>query len=268
MLVQRVITATALLTALLLIVFFTSSEFFILIFSLVVLLAGWEWTQLSGIRNISLRCLYCAVLIVLCYLSYLIRQEYLLSLLTLSMLFWAIALVLVCSYPRLNNYWNNPFSLALMGILVLLPCWLVLLYLRELDDFEFYFLALIILVAAADSGAYFSGRRFGKHKLAEQVSPNKTWEGVIGGALSCLILMLVAKGFVQTENISWLSVFLLPMLVSFFSVTGDLFESMLKRVRDLKDSGKILPGHGGILDRIDGIVSTAPAYVLVMFYLS
>jgi len=123
-----------------------------------------------------------------------------------------------------------------------------------------------VLVAAADTGAFFSGRRFGRHKLAELVSPNKTWEGVIGGIVSCLVLLVIVKSILPAEKISWVLILVLPLLVSFFSVTGDLFESMLKRVRGLKDSGNILPGHGGILDRIDGIVSTTPAYILMLFY--
>lgn len=266
MLAQRVFTAVGLLSALLLIVFFTNSLFFLLILSLVTLLAAWEWTSLSGIRSILKRSLYCCMLLLLCSLSYVVLQDYLFVILILSLFFWILALILICTYPRFNSYWNNLYSLGLMGILVLLPCWLMLFYLRQHDDFIFYFLGLIMLVAAADTGAFFSGRLFGRHKLAELVSPNKTWEGVIGGIISCLVLLVIAKTFLQSEKLSWSLVLVLPLLVSLFSVTGDLFESMLKRVRGMKDSGNILPGHGGILDRIDGIVSTTPAYVLMLLY--
>ena len=158
-----------------------------------------------------------------------------------------------------------------MGFLVLIPCWLVMLHIRSQDDFAFNFLSLIVLVAAADVGAYFSGRNFGKHKLAELVSPNKTWEGVIGGLAACfliVIIIFVPKSFLQDESINWFLLIVLPLLVSSFSVIGDLFESMLKRVRGLKDSGNILPGHGWILDRIDGIVSTTPIYMLILLYLN
>ena len=145
----------------------------------------------------------------------------------------------------------------------------MLLNIRNNDDFAFNFLSLITLVAAADVGAYFSGKKFGKHKLAELVSPNKTWEGVIGGLISCFLIasiLYVLKSALQAEAINWLLLLILPLLVSSFSVIGDLFESMLKRVRGLKDSGNILPGHGGILDRIDGLVSTAPVYMLILVY--
>lgn len=266
MLAQRVFTAIGLLSALLLIVFFTNSLFFLVVLSLVTLLAAWEWTNLSGINSLLGRSLYCFMLMLFCSLSYVMLQDYLSVILVLSLIFWILALILICTYPRFNSYWNNLYSLGLMGILVLLPCWLLLLYLRQHDDFIVYFLGLIVLVAAADTGAFFSGRSFGRHKLAELVSPNKTWEGVIGGIVSCLVLLVIVKSILPAEKISWVLILVLPLLVSFFSVTGDLFESMLKRVRGLKDSGNILPGHGGILDRIDGIVSTTPAYILMLFY--
>ena len=105
--------------------------------------------------------------------------------------------------------------------------------------------------------------------MAKLVSPNKTWEGVFGGILSCFILIIfitVSNDSIKLGENDWLVLITLPFLVSFFSVIGDLFESMVKRVRGVKDSGNILPGHGGILDRIDGIVSTTPIYILMLVY--
>ncbi|PCJ40389.1 MAG: phosphatidate cytidylyltransferase [SAR86 cluster bacterium] len=269
MLGQRIITAIALLSALLLIVFFTNALIFSLLLSVVTLLAAWEWAKLAGIKSTINRGLYCFGFMLVCSVAYGALQNYLFVILGLSLGFWMLALFLICTYPRYNKHWNNVYALGLMGVLVLLPCWFLLLYLRNYDDFAFNFLSLIVLVAAADVGAYFSGKRLGRHKLAEQVSPNKTWEGVIGGIVACFILAVVINvfnDFTQKEMISWPVLLSLPFLVSFFSVLGDLFESMLKRVRGVKDSGNILPGHGGILDRIDGLVSTTPAYILMLVY--
>ncbi|MDG2091311.1 MAG: phosphatidate cytidylyltransferase [Gammaproteobacteria bacterium] len=265
MLSQRIITALALLSALLFIVFFTNPLTFLLILSAVALLAVWEWSKLSGIESVLSRSSYCFVAILLGVLSYTLIQDHLFIILSLSLCFWAFAFLLICTYPNFNSYWNNPYSLGLMGILVLLPCWFMLIFLRSYDDFVFNFLTLIALVAAADIGAYFSGKKFGKHKLARLLSPNKTWEGVFGGVLSCFVITAFIS-FIKPGAYGWLVLISLPFFVSFFSVVGDLFESMLKRVRGVKDSGNILPGHGGILDRVDGIVSTTPAYILILVY--
>jgi len=269
MLGERIITAIVLLSALLLIVFFTNALIFSLFLSFVTLIAVWEWSKLAGIESVVNRSLYCFGFMLICSLAYVIFQNQLLLILILSLSFWAGAFFLICTYPRFNKYWNNPSTLGVMGILALLPCWFVLLYLRNNDDFAFNFLRLVALVAAADVGAYFSGNNFGKNKLAELVSPNKTREGVIGGVLSCYFLVILINTFnskFYAAEINWVALIIFPILVSFFSVVGDLFESMLKRVRGVKDSGSILPGHGGILDRIDGIVSTAPAYILILVY--
>jgi phosphatidate cytidylyltransferase len=271
MLGQRIITAIVLLSALLLMVFFTNALMFSLVLTLVTLLGAWEWTRLANIKSLFGRSLYCLAFVVGCALIYISLKNNIIVVLNASLLFWLLALFLICTYPHYNNYWNKLSVLGLMGFLVLIPCWLVMLHIRSQDDFAFNFLSLIVLVAAADVGAYFSGRNFGKHKLAELVSPNKTWEGVIGGLAACfliVIILFVPKSFLQDESINWFLLIVLPLLVSSFSVIGDLFESMLKRVRGLKDSGNILPGHGGILDRIDGIVSTTPIYMLILLYLN
>lgn len=269
MLGERIITALVLLSALLLVVFFTNALLFSLCLSLVTLIGAWEWTKLAGIESTVGRSLYCCGFIFVCGLSYLSLQEHIIIILALSVIFWLLAFFLICTYPRYNNLWNNKYMLGLIGLLVLMPCWFALLYIRNFDDFAFNFLSLIALVAAADVGAYFSGKNFGKNKLAELVSPNKTWEGVVGGLLCCFLIVNIIYGlnsYLQSESINWFLLLILPLLASSFSVVGDLFESMLKRVRGLKDSGNILPGHGGILDRIDGIVSTAPVFMLIVIY--
>lgn len=152
---------------------------------------------------------------------------------------------------------------AFCGLLLLLPCWLSILYLRAQENFTFLILLLLALVAAADIGAYFSGRAFGKHKLAPKVSPNKTWEGVWGGMFACSLLM-VGTAIYTKVSVNWFALIACTIALAAFSVEGDLLESMLKRLKGVKDSGSILPGHGGILDRIDGIIATAPLYAFFL----
>ena len=127
---------------------------------------------------------------------------------------------------------------------------------------------LFLLVWGADSGAYFVGRKFGKRKLAPTVSPNKSVEGLYGGILTTIIVMLVVQ--YQYLNLTWVQqlLFLILSLITVFgSVLGDLFESMIKRRAGIKDSGRVLPGHGGVLDRIDSLLAAAPIFATGMYIL-
>ncbi len=153
MLAQRIITAVLLLSALLLIVFFTNALLFSLSLSLVTLIGAWEWSRLADIKNLFGRCLYCFVFIMVCGLVYIFAQDNLLTVLRVCFLFWLLAFLLIYTYPCYNNLWNNLSVLSFMGFLVLIPCWIALLHIRNQDDFAFNFLSLIILVAAADVGA-------------------------------------------------------------------------------------------------------------------
>jgi len=147
-----------------------------------------------------------------------------------------------------------------MGWLVLIPPWLACIYLKQSENGSWLILMLVLLVAAADIGAYFSGRALGKHKLAPRVSPGKTWEGVAGGLLFVFLVALLLKlSFGLRE---WQALMIVMLPAALVSVVGDLLESMLKRYRGIKDSSQLLPGHGGVLDRIDGLVAAAPVFSL------
>ena len=118
----------------------------------------------------------------------------------------------------------------------------------------------MLTVIAADTGAYFTGKAFGRHKLLANVSPGKSWEGFWGGLLACLLLGLLVE--IYTGFVQWQALFIIMLFTSLGSVLGDLLESMVKRHRDVKDSGSVLPGHGGMLDRIDSITAAAPIFTL------
>lgn len=180
----------------------------------------------------------------------------------LSFTFWLVGapLLLKTGYSV-----RNPLAIMLMGWLVLLPTCLALYQLRAISPF--ILLGLMATIWISDTAAYFTGRSFGKHKLAVNISPGKTWEGVIGALIVVLIYALIWNHLTEDK---FLSLFLVPLLLVlvFFGVIGDLLESLLKRQAGVKDSGNILPGHGGILDRIDALTSTLPVAMLafLIFY--
>lgn len=283
MLKQRIATAVVLLIALVAISTLMSPFAFSLAIALVVLVAGWEWGGFIGLENLTTKVAYIVSLTLLltgCFFllemrpeQESLRQDRALTLSFLGLIYWVAASVVVLSYPEKKSHWNNESRIATMGIFCLIPTWVGVTQLKYLEPSGVLVLVLIILVAAVDVGAYFTGMNFGKTKLAPQLSPNKTWEGVWGGFALCLVVtvafaylldqMLFQVGLMEIAILA-----VMCFLLTFFSVIGDLLESMLKRNRQIKDSGKILPGHGGVLDRIDGLVAATPVFVLVMTYLT
>ncbi len=153
---------------------------------------------------------------------------------------------------------------SLMGLLILAPAWLAAVYLLSFPRGGTLMVAMALIVAAADIGAYFSGKAFGKHKLAPDVSPAKTWEGFWGGVLACLLLSLAVWYLLppQKQHIGLISVVTVVLITGIASVVGDLTVSMVKRQSGIKDSGNILPGHGGVLDRLDSLCAAAPVFAL------
>ena len=183
------------------------------------------------------------------------------SLLIVACAWWALALLLVQGYPSSAILWGHPVLRLLMGVLVLVPTWLALVYVRFQPQGAWLVVMIAAIVASADIGGYFTGRKFGKRKLAQAVSPGKTLEGFAGGLVSNLILGAIIA-YLSGSNICLLLAIVIP--TSLFSVLGDLLESMVKRHAGVKDSGVILPGHGGILDRVDSITAAAPVFALAL----
>jgi phosphatidate cytidylyltransferase len=267
MLRARVITALVLLLLFLGAVFLLPDIYWALLTFAVMLAGGWEWARLSGYSRKA-------------------RGTYLLALAAfgLWLLSWgnagaeggttpafsspvyllifgvAAAFWLLVAPVWLKFGWRvtHPLMLAVSGGLVLLPLWLSLVYLRDLGPRVL--LSLLAVVWIADTAAYFAGKKFGRRKLAPAISPGKTWEGVLGALLG---VTAFGAGLAGLSGMS-------PWLIAFFwglvalSIEGDLFESWMKRQAGLKDSGDILPGHGGILDRVDGLTSSLPVAAFVL----
>tara|TARA_Y100000588_G_C14150118_1_gene880188 strand:- start:232 stop:1107 length:876 start_codon:yes stop_codon:yes gene_type:complete len=282
MLKARIITALLLAVALVAATIFLSSFWFTFFISAIVLLAAWEWCGFIGFKKLRSKLIYMVALASIICTLYLfleimpsvesINGHRVSLILILGVFFWAWAPFILKDYPNNRSAWNSKSKIALMGFTALVPTWVGVIQLKYINPAGHLVLALIIMVAAADIGAYFVGKSFGKNKLAPNLSPNKTWEGVFGGLFACILTGLafiwLFDNYLVRLNVLQISILvLLSLAVNFFDVVGDLLESMLKRNQNLKDSGSILPGHGGVLDRVDGLLAVTPIFVFTVLFI-
>lgn len=261
MLKQRILTALVLAPLAIGALFFLPLDQFMALFDVVLLVAAWEWSALSGLKRVLPRLLYVFSHALALAAMHLLAVSWLSpQLFVLPLLMWAMALWWVSRYPA-GGVWQVINVRLLLGYLALLPCWLAFLAIKAHPWSDQLLLVLLLLVWGADVGAYFSGKRFGKTRLAA-VSPGKTREGLYGGLVACLFVGLGAA--LYWELSAGVAVYLvaLALATGLISVLGDLFESMLKRHCGLKDSGNILPGHGGVMDRLDSLTAAAPMFAL------
>jgi phosphatidate cytidylyltransferase len=271
MLKQRVITGVIMALAFLAAIFFLSLQGLAVVFGIIVALGGWEWSRLAGWEAPSLRILYVVVLLAAmgilygyCQLGGSPGKEQVQPVLGLACLWWAIALLWLKGFPASAALWGNLFMRSLMGLLILVPAWVAAVFLLSLPRGGMLMVAMIVVVVAADIGAYFTGKSLGKHKLAPEVSPGKTWEGFWGGMLGCFLLAVLAWSLLPAsfDHVGLTSVITVFVSTALVSVVGDLVVSMVKRNIGVKDSGNLLPGHGGLLDRLDSICGAAPVFTL------
>jgi len=184
-----------------------------------------------------------------------------------GVLWWMLALIFVLRFPALERIWSSQIVVLLIGFLALVPGWVALVELKLLADSSYLICFLFFLIWGADIGAYFFGRSLGRFKLAANVSPSKTWEGFCGGLV--MVLMIATgmsfwfgrPGLLTSDGLALLG---LSLFIGMISVLGDLTISMFKRKRRIKDSSNLLPGHGGILDRIDGLLPAAPVFAIYL----
>lgn len=260
MLRQRVVTAAILIPLVLAGLFGLTGGAFALFTGVVVLFSAWEWANLAGFERTAARLSYVLALAVLMVVGWYSGAAHATWPLWLSGIGWSINLYWVARYPECREQWHAPTMRLAMGLWVLLPCWIGFIQLRA-SGIE-WLLYVLLLVWLADIGAYFAGRRFGRRNLAPHVSPGKSWEGVYGGLVAVALLALGFSSWAELALGERVWLVLVTLLVALISVLGDLFESMLKRLRGLKDSGNLLPGHGGVLDRIDSLTAAVPLFAL------
>jgi phosphatidate cytidylyltransferase len=191
-------------------------------------------------------------------------REQVQPLLGLACLWWSFALLWVKGYPDSAVLWRTVLMRSVMGLLILVPGWMSAVYLLSFPPGRWLMVIMVIVVATADIGAYFTGRRFGRHKLAVLVSPAKTWEGFWGGVAACVMLSVVLWYLLpeRAAHLGIASVVAVVVTTALASVVGDLTVSMVKRESGVKDSGSLLPGHGGVLDRLDSLCGAAPVFAL------
>lgn len=264
MLKQRIITALVLLPFALGGFFLLDGGLFALFIGAVVSLGGWEWARLAGFTVQVQRLAYAALVAVLLFVLYLLPGLAPWVLL-LGVLWWALATFLVLGYPASSRYWTQVPVRLLIGLLILLPAWQGLVLFKQWPEANWLILAVMVLVWGADIGAYFSGRRFGKRKLAPRVSPGKSWEGVFGGMLATLLICLLVGLYRDWSALDLLLALAGTAVVVLVSVVGDLTESMFKRQSGVKDSSNLLPGHGGVLDRIDSLTAAIPLFAALLW---
>lgn len=259
MLLTRVLTVAVLLPAFLAALFLLDRSQFAIVVSLVVGIGAHEWARLIKAPQVAAAA-FAVILAVLCF-SLAQAMWGTLWICALGGVFW----VSVAPYFLATGFRSAPMGAGMaVGLVVLIPAGLAMSALppRQL-------LMILGLIWISDTAAYLAGRAFGRRKLAPSISPGKTWEGVAGGAIGCLIYAIIWATFdadlrARVQGIVWIPFLAGTLLLCALGVVGDLFESSLKRQAGAKDSGKLLPGHGGVLDRIDSATATLPVALLLM----
>jgi len=260
---QRLLTAAVLVPLVIWAILSASQQVIAAILTTIVILGGREWGRLLGLEGLAKQFLFAVALlpaITFIWAFFPWESTQLLAGLAVAALWWCLSIWLVLRFPSVALLNNRGFK-GLAGFLVLLPFWGAMLALHgHGEQGPHYLLYLLVLIWVADSAAYFAGRRWGRYKLAPRVSPGKTIEGLYGALAGGAVWGVVGVYWLEPDTA--LLFILLSMVTVLFSVLGDMVESMFKRQAGIKDSGQLLPGHAGKLDRIDSLTATAPVFVL------
>lgn len=287
MLKERVLSAIVMIILAVIALFWLSPLAFTIGLSAIIVLGMWEWAQFAGFKRPIARAI--VAFVVTCLLifpiiagtSYIQATRFLTDettpLLFVGGIWWLIAFALVISYPKSAEIWAKSVAAKfIFGFCTLIPFLIGTLALRfyqyNLDEHQGTYLLLYVflLVWGADSGAYFAGRAFGKHKLAPKVSPGKSWEGAIGGVMTSAIIAVIFLNLtpenVFGRELNTSAFIVLSVVTVAVSILGDLSESMFKRQAGIKDSSQLIPGHGGILDRIDSLTAAVPVFAIGFFF--
>lgn len=279
MLIERLLAALVLIPIVIAGLFFLSISNFAIVMLVIFALSTWEWAQFLHITTKRSKSIFTILLTTLAAIIYYLPSYVYLPInifeiiLLSSIAWWGVALVLVLSYPKSVKLWGTSFfNKLLFAFFTLMPFFIAMIQLRQinygLNSYEgaYWLLYILVLVWATDSGAYFAGRLWGKHKLAPSVSPGKTIEGLMGGVVSSIIIGLMVY-YSHFFNAPFYPFMISSIVAIFASVLGDLTESMFKREANIKDSGHLIPGHGGILDRIDSLTAAMPIFAAFILYI-
>jgi len=255
MLKQRVFTALLLVPCVLLGIHFAPTSVLTVAIALIVLLTSLEWVLLIPINQLLNRVSFIGVMGIglIGALSY---PELWLG----SLFLWLYLLLIIVAYPKSDKWWAYRPIIGGFAVVLLPAFFIASVKILQRQDGDLYFIYLLFLIWAADSGAYAAGKLWGAHKLIPLVSPGKTAEGLLGGLCASGLIMLIGYWYFKPLNsLEWFGLSTLTVLLSVF---GDLFISMLKRHSGVKDTGHLLPGHGGLLDRLDSLIAASPLFYI------
>jgi phosphatidate cytidylyltransferase len=269
---QRLITALILAPLMVGGIFFFPIVHFAYFMGFIVTVAAWEWANLSGYSSPLVRIAYAGIVAATTFVTaYFMARHAELAYLILAVgtFWWLVACLLIIQYPNKVALWQAKPVRAVLGLLVLIPMWVGFMTLKSQEHSSLIIVYVMLLIWGADTGAYFAGKTWGNKKLAPNVSPGKSWAGFWGGLATTGLIAIVfslcvhqwLRPITQTD-FSLLAV--ITFITAIISVMGDLLESMMKRHRGIKDSSQLLPGHGGVLDRIDSMASAVPVFAFFM----
>jgi phosphatidate cytidylyltransferase len=262
---QRILTGLILAPLAIAIILLSPTPLFAVITGIAWLLSAWEWTRLIEMRSLAQRA--AAVLVValaLLGLWFVRGSEGWWLVIGMGVAWWLIAFLWLRNFAfAASPTSGNRARKMLAGLFVLIPSWTALIEIHSHPDLgPSWTLLALIIVWAADTFAYFAGSRFGKTKLAPRVSPGKTIEGVWGALIGTGIVIAIGGWFLDERGWPLALLIVLALMAVIFSIVGDLFESLIKRQANVKDSGTLFPGHGGLLDRLDGVFAAMPLFAI------
>ena len=266
MLRQRIITALFLAAGILAAILFLPNVWLAFVLALVTLVAAWEWASLISPSGQFWKIAYVVLIAATLVMVWMwVRPGHAHMLFLIAVLWWAGAVIMLAAYdPRwLDTVWLQ-WLMGLSGFVVLVPAWLSLALLHHHHPAMLVF--LLVLVCVSDISAYFAGKRFGKNKLAPSLSPGKSREGLWSALAASLVLAVAGMIAIGLDRALWFYFVCLCLVTVLVATVGDLYESLLKRRAGVKDSSRILPGHGGVLDRVDSLTAAAPSFVFGVYW--
>lgn len=258
---QRLLTTLVLVPLVLAIIYYAPVWVLAGILLLLVGMCSWEWAQLIPLERLTYKLIYVLSIQVLIWMAAMTLGTWLI----VGLICWLLILGAVLTYPNSQSWWGYPVVVAGLGLLLLPIFANVMIGFYQSPNGQDLIVYVLSLVWAADIGAYLAGKQWGRHKLIPEVSPGKTIEGSLGGII--LALSVGAMGYYVFQPDSIVVWFSLAFLTTLISILGDLLISLLKRRSHLKDSGHILPGHGGMLDRLDSSIAALPLFYMALSFL-
>ncbi len=260
---SRIITACCLASVVLTCIYLLPPPLTAAAFALAAILAAWEWVRFTGFTDPWRRGLYVcafALALALAYVVPALRNW----VLWLGAAVWVGIIIGILAYPAGAGLWSRTLVSGSLGVILIWSAWCGILVIHDQAQGDHWLVWLFLLVSSVDVGAYFTGKKWGRTPLAPSLSPAKTWEGLAGGVLTSILICGGALALAGRMTWTWAGLILVLVAAAVF---GDLLESLIKRRSGVKDSGTLLPGHGGLLDRIDSALPTLPIFALALMRL-